>query len=852
MKKILILALLLSLKAFAEDPPPLPPNPFDNLPPNPDAGFNPFEEDFEEDSMGEDGEYSPPLNPSADGGASSSRPYVPPSGNVVRPSFPPSGSSLSAGSSSSAGNLAISKSPGSSKMEPANCKDTVENFDYPDAEILDVTKAISKLTGKNFIYNPQDIKGRISVVSQTPITVCDAWNAFLTSLNMRGFALVPSGKYLRIERIANAKEKQTPIYSEKKPPNNDEFITRVIPLRYIDATEFENAFRLWMPREARMQAYGQTNTIIITDTATHINRMVELINLLDVAGYQESLVVISLKFTVAKDLAKLIEQILNDNTRSQANFGAPVRPQPNFNNGIRTATRTKGRSGGSSISKIIADDRTNTLIVKANAAGIQEIRALVRRLDTRVAASEGSGRIHVIRLKFADAETMAKTLTGITSSSGQNNNRPKVFPAFDNSGGSVFQGDIKVSADKTTQSLVVTASPQDFSTLKKVVESIDVPRDQVFIEALILEMALNRDNSFGTSFVAPSSGIALNSASGALAGMLSGNPLASGFALGFKKGNQKADISFGSGDNAKTFKVNSLNGLVELIQGNTDANVVATPKIIALDNEEATFEIAESIQVQKSTAANGVVTSSFEPDTAKISLKVKPQINKGSDFVKLEIDQRLENFDSQNVPNDLKGLTQGKNTRATTTKVVVQNEDTIVLSGLIRDSVNEVTNKVPLLGDIPILGWLFKNTKSQVRKTNLLVFITPTIIKQYETMRKVLDKNLIERDEFFRENIGSKDPQAKKISRMRKSLPDLTVIEPLPRDTNLESSSFSTPSSPDRDDDYGNDYYGDPNYYYPPDGGIVPLPPIDAPVMGIEQPMDGGDGSGGSVVMPEQ
>ena len=193
-------------------------------------------------------------------------------------------------------------------------------FRSPDAEILDVAKAIAKLTGKNFIYNPQDIKGRISVVSQTQITVCDAWNAFLAALNMRGFALVPTGKYLRIERIANAKEKQTPIYStDRRAPSNEEFITRVVPLRYIDASEFETAFRLWMPREARIQAYQQTNTIIITDTAAHINRMIELIHLLDVAGYQESLVVMPIRNAAAKDIAKLIENILRDRKSTRLN-----------------------------------------------------------------------------------------------------------------------------------------------------------------------------------------------------------------------------------------------------------------------------------------------------------------------------------------------------------------------------------------------------------------------------------------------------------------------------------------------------------------------------------------------------
>lgn len=825
LSSLLMISALLAAQARADDPPPLPPNPFANLPAGNDGGFSPFEDDFDD---GEGG---------ADAAPSSARPGARPpmAATGGRPARPGSATPLNGGG--------INASAGSQRVDPANCKDAVENFDYPDAEILDVAKAIAKLTGKNLIFNPQDIKGRISLVSQTPITVCDAWNAFLTALNMKNFALVPSGKYLRIERIASAKEKQTPIYANKKPQNNDEFITRVVPLRYIDAVEFEQAFRLWMPREARMQAYSQTNTVIITDTAAHINRMVELINLLDVAGYQESLVVVPVRNSVAKDIARLIEQILNENRSSTTgSFGAPARPTIS-NNTARTGGR--GRSGGSKISKIIADDRTNSLIVKANAAGILEIRALLRRLDTKVAATEGSGRLHVIRLQFADAETLAKTLQQITGGgTGQQRSTARPFPAFGDTA-TVFQGDIKVAADKTTQSLVITASPGDFATFKKVVESLDVPRDQVFIEAVILEMKLNRDNSFGTSFINAPNGIALPAASGALTNVLAGNPLAlGGFALGFKKG---AERQFKVGES--TFNVNSLNGLIELIQGNTDTNVVATPQIVALDNEEAIFEISEEIKIPtESTASNGTISRSYSSDKAQIYLKVKPQINKGSNFVKLDIDQKLENFDSANVPSGLVTQVKGKNIRATNTKVIVQNEDTVVLSGLIRDSVEDKTSKVPLLGDIPVLGWLFKNTQSTVRKTNLLVFITPRIIKQYGMMRKVLDRRLDEREDFIRENIGSKDPYARRISQMKKELPDLTVIEPLPQGKRADSASFSSPSSPERE--YEDDYYNNPdNFYYPPDGvGAVPLPPIDGANPSFNEVP--GDGQSQGVVLP--
>jgi general secretion pathway protein D len=654
---------------------------------------------------------------------------------------------------------------------------------------------------------------------------------------------VPSGKYLRIERIANAKEKQTPIYSDKKVPNNDEFITRVLPLRYIDATEFESAFRLWMPREARMQAYTQTNTIIITDTASHINRMVELISLLDVAGYQEGLVVMPIRNAAAKDVAKLIENILNQNAASSGGGGFGL-PRNNNPYGAPAKT-TRGRNGGSSISKIIADDRTNSLIVKANAAGIQEIRALVRRLDSKVASSEGSGRIHVVGLRFANAEELAKVLGAITTSTGGGARSNRAFPTFGEAP-ATFQSDIKVSPDKTTQSLVITASPQDFATMKKVIERLDQPRDQVFLEAMILEMNINRSNQFGMSFLAASSGVGLNSASGNLQKLLQGG-VPSGFVLGFKQGAQKANVDLGSGQ--PPLHVNDLNGVFELIQANSDSQVIATPQIIALDNEKATFQVDETVPVQTSTLSQGVVQTSYTSDKATLLLEVTPQINKGSNFVKLDINQKMEAFDNTQVPQELLGKANGKNSRATTTKLFVQSDDTVVLSGMIRNQVTEDVQKVPLLGDIPVIGWLFKNSSKKNIKTNLLVFITPRIIKQYDKIRKILADKLNERDDFVRETSGSIDPYGREINKLKKGLPDLTVIEPLPQSKQLESSSFAGPSSPDRDDEENNNQ--DPGFYDPGFGGtpldqIAPIPPPS-----IDQGYIGGEGVPAPVVTPQ-
>jgi type II secretory pathway component GspD/PulD (secretin) len=264
------------------------------------------------------------------------------------------------------------------------------------------------------------------------------------------------------------------------------------------------------------------------------------------------------------------------------------------------------------------------------------------------------------------------------------------------------------------------------------------------------------------------------------------------------------------------------------VQANKDANVIATPQIIALDNQKATIEISESIPVESTQVNGSVSTNSITQDKAQLLLTVTPQINKASNFVKLDIEQKLENFDSTQVPSGLSTKAKGKNMRSTNTSVIVQDEDTVVLSGLIRDSVDEVTNKIPILGDIPVLGWLFKNQFTEARKTNLLVFITPKIIKQYDSIRKILENRLSERDDFVREYLGSRDPFGRDITKMRKSLPDLTKVSPVPQVQPTESTSIPQPSSPDREDTMDEMYYDE--YGVPP-----PVNTFDASPAGIPQ-----------------
>lgn len=741
----------------------------------------------------------------------------------------------------------------------AKSREVVENFDYPNAELLDVAKAISKLTGRNFIYNPQEVKGRISIVSETPITVNDAWKAFLTALDMKGYTVIPSGEYLRIERAQAAKEKQVPIYAGRYAPDTDQYITRIIPLRYINAKDVEQTFRLWIPRQGRMYAYEQTNTLIITDTAAHIKRFMELIRMLDVRGYQESLTVIPIKYADAKNLAKIIEQIIFNSTSSSSSSARRRTPRPRSGNARRrtsTSSSSGNRTGGTSISQIIADERTNSLVVKANKAGLIEVRTLVRKLDTKRAAAQGSGRIHVVRLEFADAEELAKALGAIAKenkpspTTRRTGSRVGTFaPGNDPLVANIFQGEIKVSPDKATQSLVITASPQDFATMKRVIEQLDVPRDQVFVEAIIMELNLRNDDGFGVSFVNPANGIAFPSDN--LFSLIDGIP-AGGLSLGFKHGNK---IKIGDRE------VFGLQGLVELLQSTGNSNVLARPQIIAMDNEEAEVEIAETVPQQTRTASTsgGADSFSFKQEKASLLLKITPHINKASDFVRLDVEQTLEEFDNTNTPAEIRGQAIGKRTRSTKTKLIVQNEDTVVMSGLIRETQEERINKVPLLGDIPVLGWLFKNAEFDTVKSDLAIFITPKIIKQYNKIRKVLEQRLSERKDYVQEHLGGNDPNIRYLNKMRASLPSLTNINPRPSGAPT-SATIVTPLAPEENEypeaeflDNGIPEYEEAPYEEAP--APAPVPVEESPVWkdpgnpgvsgGIPVDPNSGGGNGG-------
>ncbi len=655
-------------------------------------------------------------------------------------------------------------------------KEIVTDFNFPDADILDIAKTLGKLTGKNFILD-KDVKGKITIISNSPITVGEAWKVFLTALDINGFALIPSGKYLRIARQRDARDKQLKTYTGDFSPDTDALITRVFPLKYISAEEVARTFRSFMPANSRIIPYEQTNTVIVTDTGSNISKLSKMLDILDVEGYDAGIEVVPVKYASAAELSKLIDALIpGTSTGSPSGGGGPGVPRFGGASGRFNARRTKE---GGIINTIIADERTNTLIVHANTRGADQVRELVAKLDQKLPQSTGGGKVHVVYLQFADAEQIANTLNNFSSQTGSRSGPSSPGGPTGGTGvnpiaANLFEGSIKISPDKATNALVITASPSDFVTVQRVINRLDIPREQVYVEVVILEVQLGRNFNFSANIIsAPSLLGSVTSKDDITSTFATGNPFSSnGVLTSFALGN-----TYNLTVNGQNIPISSVQGLIKAVQANNVGNVLATPQIIALDNSEANFESAEKIPYPVSNAVQGAgVSTSIQKESVALSIKIKPQINKITNFVKLDVTAKMGSLQSVGVPKALADQAFATLDRTAQSTVVIGDSDTVVLGGLMRDNMQETVTKIPLLGDIPLLGWLFKSKETKVSKNNLLIFMTPHIIRQYEKVRAILDKKLKERDEFIESNAGGEDPLREQRDAIIRSLPDIKEL----------------------------------------------------------------------------
>ena len=740
--------------SFNNAPPPPPPPPpdfgqgqFGNTPPGPPAGFPP------QDNPPDFG-APPSSGPRSGGGGIGSKPPK----NLKKV------------------NMADAQIE---DINDKNFPDLIESFDYPNAEVTDVIKAISQLTGKNFIIDPS-VRGKISIVAPTQITVAEAYKAFLSALAINGFTVVPSGKFLKVKSARNAQRDSIETYSGKYYPSSDVMITRIIHLKHISAEEVNKRLRILPSKDGEMTPYEPTNSIIISDYGSNIERIMKIIGELDRPGFEEQLAVMPIRYAKAKDLADLINQIINkEPTRGGGGFGGPA---PAFGAGVPRFRSRGGTPGGGTpeeLSLVAPDDRTNAIIVVGNKAGIIKVRDLVKKLDYKLDPAEAGG-VFVYYVRYAEAEKIAQTLSGLASGQQQGGGGAGAPggigapPAFGGGAGfgrpaspldrqAIFGGDVKITADKNTNSLVITASKQDYETVLNIVSKLDIPKDQVYVEAIIMEMNSQKAKAFNPAyykFDPASKGIGrIGFSSGNLQSLI--NPLGdSGVILGFGQGDT-FDFTVGS----QTVKIPSLLAFIQLLQQNIESNILSTPQILAQDNEEAMIEVGDTIPIAQDQATTGsTVATNTKFEKATIKLELTPFIRPDSEIVRLKITQSVKQPSKTKVTAEtLAKSTTVISDRALKTNITVHNGDTAVLGGLIRDEEQVSETKVPILGDIPVIGWLFKSHRTDTNKINLVVFITPKIIRNLEHSQKNLSHTVNERIDWLKKNFDGRDPYGKKV-----------------------------------------------------------------------------------------
>lgn len=618
-------------------------------------------------------------------------------------------------------------------------------------EIEDLIKQISAISGRNFILNDK-VKGKIRIISESPMPKDMAYQVFLSALEVNGMTPVetPAG-LINIVAQKDSLTKPTELYTGESP-NTDRFITRIVQLQNISANDLQTVIKPMVSKNGNMFAYPTTNSLVVTDTGSNIDHLLRLIRELDQEGPQEVLDIVPIINADAKDIAEKISDIFTDSKDKQG--GAAIR------------NRRVGARGGTdledvqAISKIISDERTNSVIIMGTKRSIIKIKALIARLDRPLDGIEGT--IHVYYLKHAKAKELSEVLSNLVSgTSGKTDTKgAKGAAVKKESGGVELEGGVKVTADEATNSLVMTASPKDYTTLvEKVIRKLDIVRPQVYLESVIMSLSVSKVRSLGFNafggFPANIFGETLNSF-GNIAPLLGGSASGigslgsiAGAGGGFSGGAvSERTIAF-TGADGTAVEVPAISAIIQALQTDNDANVLSTPSIMTLDNEEAQIQVGQEVPVPTGTSiGTGVSTVSVSREDVGIILKITPQITENNS-VNLKIAQEITVV-SSNDPT--LGPTLDK--KSVETVVLANNRQTIVIGGLIDDQYITNRNKVPGLGDIPILGNMFKNTTTTKTKQNLLVFITPYIIRERKDYLEILKKKIEERNSFIDLNFG--------------------------------------------------------------------------------------------------
>jgi general secretion pathway protein D len=695
--------------------------------------------------------------------------------------------------------------------------DDLVTMDFQDVELATLVKFISEITGRNFVVDDR-VKGKVSIVSPSKITVEEAYRVFQSVLQVKGFSVVDTGPVVKIVPVKDIKGAGLPIETNHEEPG-DAFVTRLVPLEFLESTQAAQVLQPLVSRDGLITAYSPTNSLIIIDSAVNIARLMQLIGDLDVPGQERTVEVIPLKHAYAGDLAPIVREAVEDGSargRPAAAPGAPGVP------GVATAAATAASRGEPGGMRVVPDERSNAIIIIGSPFELRQARALIARLDTPL--PRGAGRVQVYSLRHADATEMVQVLadlvgttTGVQprqvlpgravtegggrfgrdgiggaaggvggfprsvisnpqagslgQATGSLRGRGAYGGTFGGPGGTggvasagtggpaiEFESGVRITADQATNSLVISAAPQDYAILEEVIRKLDIARRQVLVEAIIFEVSLTRLKQLGIELqgaVAAGNLVAigrtsfrnLNTINNVIA---SGNPAGLGSInglLGALIGKQMIELADGT-------EIPAQAALLSALQTTNGVNVLSAPNILTTDNEEAEIVVGQNVPFVTSRSTNETnlenTFSQIDRRDVGITLRLTPQISEG-DQVRLLLFQEV----SALVPtSEAQVLQLGPTTtvRSATTNVVVQDSETVAIGGLISDSLTNTDSGVPYLTNIPVIGNLFKFQDRRKEKVNLIILLTPHVVRDASAMERVTDQQ----KERFREAMVGK------------------------------------------------------------------------------------------------
>ena len=579
-------------------------------------------------------------------------------------------------------------------------------LNFKDMDINLLIDTVAEVTKKTFIVD-QRVKGNITVVSSKPMDSEQVYQVFLSILGVHGFAAVPSGEVVKIVPQNVAKSENIPVLGEKQDVAGDALVTQVIQVEHVSAPQLIPLLRPLIPQQGHLVAYPSNNTLIMSDTANNIKRIEKIIQRIDKVK-QEDIEIVMLTHASAAEIARIIDAL--EHNQAQA---------------AGSTTNGNGKA------KVMADERTNSILISGDESARLRLRTLIAHLDTPV---KEEGKTQVIYLRYARAADLVEVLRGVGNSiteqkktDGQLNQAQK----------------ISIQADESTNSLVITAAPEELRNLRTVISQLDVRRAQVLVEAVIAEVSTDTAKELGVQWILGGRNdgtVPIGASNFTNLGQGQGIIDLAGAAVQIDRGGT-AIPTLGPGTflGLGRFASSGFNFalLLKALSSDTNTNVLSTPSLLTLDNQAAQIHVGQNIPFitgqYTNTGAGGTTTTgianpfqTIDRQDIGLKLKVVPQINEGN-AIQLEIEQEVSNL----VQDTNAGFIT--NNRSIKTTVIVEDGNMVVLGGLIDEDLQQTTQKVPGLGDIPLVGGLFRSQSTKKVKRNLMVFLHPTIIRDAAT-----------------------------------------------------------------------------------------------------------------------